>query len=64
MNSDHDVTGEGRYVLKRVVVTRRSHGGEIEEIELRSDNPVFSPITLRTGQADVAFRAEFLEVLG
>ena len=64
VNSDHDVTGEGRYVLKRVVVTRRSHGGEIEEIELRSDNPVFSPITLRTGQADVAFRAEFLEVLG
>lgn len=64
VNSDHDVAGEGRYVLKRVVVTKRSHDGEIEEIELRSDNPVFLPITLRTGQADVAFRAEFLEVLG
>lgn len=64
VNGDHPMAGEGRYVLKRVVVTRRSQEGEIEEIELRSDNPAFTPITIRVSQTDVVFRAEFLEVLG
>lgn len=64
VNSEHRTAAEGRYVLKRVMVTKRNGEGEIEEIELCSDNPAFSPITLRAFDADVVFRAEFLELLG
>lgn len=64
VDSDRAGTGEGRYVLKRVMVTKRNMEGEIEEIELRSDNSSFAPIPLRASDADVVFRAEFLEVLG
>lgn len=64
IDSNRLAMGEGRYVLKRVVVTKRSGDGEIEEIELRSDNPAFSAITLLADNAEVTFRAEFLEVLG
>ena len=51
-------------MLKRLFVTKHDADGGIEEIELRSDNPAFEPIVLGAGDAEIAVRAEFLDVLG
>jgi hypothetical protein len=61
---EQESANEGRYVLKRLLVTKRRDDGGVEEVELRSDNRAFSPIVLRAGDAEIAVRAEFLEVLG
>ncbi|MFO0681018.1 MAG: DEAD/DEAH box helicase family protein [Sandaracinus sp.] len=54
---------EGRYVLKRVVVTARGEGGEAQEVELRSDNPKFPPIRIAGSEARVTVRAELVRTL-
>ncbi len=55
---------EGCYALKRVVVTKRGSTGEIQEIELRSDNQRIGPIVVSAdGLSRFAIRAELLRTL-
>jgi type III restriction enzyme len=61
---DTEHADEGRYALKRVVVTKRGDDGEVLEIELRSDNSKFKPIRIVAGEVRVAIRAELVRTLG
>lgn len=62
LREDADPETGGRYSVKRWRVTKRGPDGNVEAIELRSDNPDFKPIAL-TQLEDVRALAEFLEVV-
>jgi hypothetical protein len=50
---EQEGVNEGRYVLKRLLVTKRRDDGGVEEVELQSDNRAFNPIVLRAGEGEI-----------
>lgn len=58
-----DPDGGGHYTLKRWRVTRLTDDGDLDEVDLLSDNASFRPVKLSAASGEVRAVAEFLIVV-
>jgi hypothetical protein len=64
LHQDPDPETGGTYTIKRWRVARLSREGEVEEVELRPDNPSFAPLRMSPADGEIRVIAEFLEIVG
>jgi uncharacterized protein YhaN len=64
LRDDADPETGGRYTFKRWRITRFSPEGDVEEVELRADNPAYPSRRLTAQHGDLRVVAEFVETIG